>query len=416
MLLEFSVQNYRSIREMQTLSFIASPVKAKYPKLDISNIIDYEEQLKVLKSIAIYGANGSGKSNIVKALSDMLSLVEDSMINETLVRRIFFDKFNLNADTLSEPVFFQLQFVLDNKKFRYGFEINNSVVTAEWLYGPALKKEVYYFKREFNKISINKKHFTEAIDIPKGKTSETNLFLNVSVAYNGKVSKKIKNYLTNKILIDHGLSDSNFRLKTSEMLNQDESKKQILELLNIADFGINDIYEETIVRNIQREDVTHLPLKILKSSRNIFNNEGDIVGNRIMWMTQDESDGTNKMYNYSGAIIDSLLNGKALVLDEFDARLHPILAKRIVEMFNSPKLNVKNSQLLFMTHDTHLLDNSLLRRDQIYFTEKNTKGETYIYSLADINGVRNDASYEKDYIKGKYGGIPFVGDFETLFE
>ena len=111
--------------------------------------------------------------------------------------------------------------------------------------------------------------------------------------------------------------------------------------------AVNNIAAEIIVRNNQKDDITRQPLKILKSARNIYDNQGQIVGNRIMWMTQDESDGTNKIYNYSGAIIDSLLNGKTLILDEFDARLHPILTKRIVKMFNSPKLNTKNSQLLF---------------------------------------------------------------------
>ena len=100
----------------------------------------------------------------------------------------------------------------------------------------------------------------------------------------------------------------------------------------------------------------------------------------------------------------------------FDARLHPLLTRKLVKMFNSPVSNKKNAQLVFVTHDTNLLDNSLLRRDQIYFTEKNKCSETVLYSLVDFKGVRNDASYEKDYIKGKYGAIPFLGNCEKLFE
>ena len=133
-------------------------------------------------------------------------------------------------------------------------------------------------------------------------------------------------------------------------------------------------------------------------------------------MDSQESDGTLKFFNYSGAILDALEEGGTLIIDEFDARLHPLLTQKLVKMFNSPVSNKKNAQLIFVTHDTNLLDNSLLRRDQIYFTEKNKRSETVLYSLADFKGIRNDASYEKDYIKGKYGAIPFLGNFEKLFE
>jgi uncharacterized protein len=418
MLIEFSVQNFRSIREMQTLSFIASPIRSKNPEMDHNNSFLINDKTLLLKSLAIYGANGSGKSNVIKALNAMLNFIKDSMRNEDLSRRIFYEKYNLNADTLSEPLFFQLQFILKGKKYRYGFEINNSSVTAEWLYGPAQKKEIYYFKRENNKVRINSKYFPEGLEMPKGRTSETNLFLNVAFAYNGILSKQIKDYFVSKIYADDG-SDFIFRNVTSQMLLNDSSKKEILDFLNLADFGINDIYEEKFfARNnsTNNDDLEVKPIKILKTTRSIYDLKGEKVGNRVMWMNSDESEGTNKMYNYSGIIIDALLNGKILILDEFDASLHPVLTKKIVQMFNSSKLNKKNAQLVFVTHDTHLLDNSLLRRDQIYFTEKNTKGETMLYSLVEINGVRNDSSFEKDYIKGKYGAIPFIGDFDNLFD
>ena len=128
-----------------------------------------------------------------------------------------------------------------------------------------------------------------------------------------------------------------------------------------------------------------------------------------------ESEGTKKFFNYSSIFLEALKTGKALILDEFDAKFHPLLSRKIVELFNS-KANKANAQLFFVTHDSNLLDAKLLRRDQIYFAEKNKQGETSIYSLVDLQGVRNDASFEKDYIKGKYGAIPFLGNFEELFE
>lgn len=422
MITEFSVKNYRSIKEMQTLSMVAAPIKSKYPELDTNNVIKVSDKLSLLKSAAIYGANGSGKSNVVKALIAMMIFIRASFKDDQVGKR-FIEPFLLNTETPTQPTFFQLVFLLDNIRYRYGFEVFQNEVKSEWLFGTPDKSETYFFTREGSSIKINEKKYAEGKGLDD-KTSENNLFLNVVKAFNGKTSNRIISYFDQKITISAGITDNFFRETTVEFIKDVDLKNQIIGLLNLADLGILDVFHKKITRDdlpknphpILVKDVENGNLEIILSKRQLLDSNGNSAGNYFFDIDNQESDGTLKFFNYSGAIINALIEGGILVLDEFDARLHPMLTKKIVEMFNSPTINKNGAQLVFVTHDTNLLDNSLLRRDQIYFTEKNKLQETELYSLADFKGIRNDASYEKDYISGKYGAIPFLGDFEKLFE
>ncbi|HAQ19667.1 MAG TPA: hypothetical protein DCR40_10615 [Prolixibacteraceae bacterium] len=422
MIIEFSVKNYRSIKDLQTLSMVAAPIKSKYPELDANNIIPVSDKFSLLKSVAIYGANGSGKSNLVRALRTMLILINESFKNESL-GIILVEPFFLNLQSFKEPTFFQLIFICDEVRYRYGFEMLNGEIKSEWLFGTPDKKEVYFFTRADSNIQINEKQFSEGKGL-LDKTSKSNLFLNITKAFNGKISNLITNYLSKTISISGGISDNEFRERTKLLIKNELLKNQIIALMNHADFGIQDIFERSFkpedldensytskLKNIYGENFDSISTK-----RIIYNQEGKVLFENNWTMYFNESEGTLKFFNYSGVVIDALNNGTALILDEFDARLHPMLTKKLVEMFNSPTINRNGAQLVFVTYDTNLLDNSLLRRDQIYFTEKNKMQETVLYSLADFKGVRNDASYEKDYINGKYGAIPFLGDFEKLFQ
>jgi len=422
MIIEFSVKNYRSIKELQTLSMVAAPIKSKYSELDTNNVIPVSDKLSLLKSVAIYGANGSGKSNLIKAFYTMLIFIRDSFKNDQL-GEVIFEPFELNQESPNEPTFFQLIFVCEKIRYRYGFEVFDNVVKSEWLFGTPDKKEVYFFTRESSNIQINERQFSEGKDLVD-KTSENNLFLNIAKAFNGKVSKRIFDYLNYKIAISTGLTDHGFRNTTLTLLKHETLKQQIISLLNFADFGIHDVSQKKMTIDDLPEnppkdilaDVAAGNLEFIFSKHPVYNAEGENVGFRMFLMDGQESDGTQKFFNYTGVVSTTLLQGKVLILDEFDARLHPMLTKKLVEMFNSPILNKNGAQLIFVTHDTNLLDNTLLRRDQIYFTEKNKMQETVLYSLVDFKGVRNDASYEKDYINGKYGAVPFLGDFEKLFQ
>lgn len=420
MLIEFSVGNFRSFKDVQTLSFVAAPIKSKYPELDKQNVFEAGEKLKLLKTVGMYGANGSGKSNLVKAFLSFLIIIEFSFKDETIGSKYVWP-YILNSSTLNEKTFFQIIFEIYGKKYRYGFEIQKNIIKSEWLFGTASDNEVFFFTRELQEIKTNNTQFAEGFGI-KERTKDTNLFLNVAHAFNGQISKMIKDYFRFNILISAGIEDTPFKQQSLNMLENDEGRSKILELMSFADLGIQDVRNVEInTEKLNGENFqTLLELqgdkgrKILASSRTVYDSKGNVSSNVFFDFDQNESEGTKKYFSLSGAIIDALEDCKILFLDEFDARLHPLLTKKIVELFNSPKSNPKNAQLFFVTHDTNLLDPKLLRRDQIYFAEKNSKGESSIYSLTDLNGVRNDASFEKDYIQGKYGAIPFLGGFNKL--
>ena len=422
MIIEFSVKNFRSIKDLQVLSLIAAPIKSKYPDLDSDNTIRVTDKLSLLRTIAIYGANGSGKSNIVKAFIAMLIFIRDSFKDDKIGEQII-EPFELNTETIGAPTFFQLIFICQGIKYRYGFEVYKNKVISEWLFGTPEKKEVYFFTREGNEIRINENQFAEGKDLTD-KTSENNLFLNVCKAFNGLVSKRITEFFIRKIAISTGINDMAFRGITQFLMSDKSYKEKILSMLNMADFGVQDISNkknsaEELPKNTSKDllsDASTEKIEFILVKRPLFDAKGANKGDRTWIMDNQESDGTQKFFNYSGAVLNALNEGGTLVLDEFDARLHPSLTKKLVEMFQAPSVNKNGAQLIFVTHDTNLLDNTLLRRDQVYFTEKNKFSETQLYSLAEFKGIRNDASYEKDYIKGKYGAIPFLGNFEKLFE
>ena len=429
MLIEFSVGNFRSIKDLQTLSFVAAPMKEHLE----TNTFKASDKMRLLKSAGIYGANGSGKSNLVKALWAMLTFIT-APFDEKKKFSEYVEPFKANIATRDKATFFQIVFIADDKKYRYGFEYKQGKILAEWLFGTANKNEVEYFTRE-NKDIFIKEHFNEAVGL-ETKTRENNLLLNVAYEFNGEVSTTIFNYLSAIEVIkgiDKNIEDVTIRDITTDYLENLEDKKLLLELLNLSGSNIADlilISREKKIRGLKvNTNFRYLPVEIISqidlsshatyvennesdnliasitSKKNLFDENGNLIGQANFDFDKAESEGTKKLFNYAGVILNALKNSNVLIIDEFDARFHSNITKTIVKLFNSNKNQA--AQLFFVTHDTNLLDADLLRRDQIYFSEINLKGETTIFSLADFNGVRNDASFEKDYLKGKYGAIPY---------
>lgn len=417
MLVQFSVANYKSIRHKQTLSLQAAPIVSKDPEVDKKNVFTAPGDIELLKSAAIYGANASGKSNVIKALARMLNFIEKSFQDESQVNRVVF--FALDHDCAQMPIHFEIVFITNGNRYRYGFEITERKVSAEWLFGPANTNEVEYFTRLGDQININKSRFKEGFELPPGKTKSSTLFLNIVHAFNGPIAGEIKTFFQSKIMVSNGMLHANLRKRTLDMMENETLRKRITEFMRTADLGIEDI------NHVKVENLTpaeHSPIELLNESdeektrkilgtvRKVKNAPASSLP-YLFQFDEFESEGTKKLFAYSGPIITSLELGRTLVIDEFDSQLHPLLTRRIVELFNSIEFNSKNAQLVFVTHDTNLLDSALLRRDQIYFTEKNNDGETSLYSLINIGGVRNDVSYEREYMKGKYGALPYLSNF-----
>lgn len=416
MIVDFSVKNYRSIRDLETLAMNAARIVARQKEIDENNLIPFSNKLSLLKTKAIYGANASGKSTLMRALSSFVNIVVNSVKDEEILKK-HIDRFRLSAETNLQPTYFQLSFIMNEIHYRYGFEATATEIRTEWLFGTPGKKETPFFTREGNEIRVNENQFQEGakvIDLYKQSGNDiarsNSLFLTANRSFNQGLAKEIVDYISSYILIS-GLTDFRMHLIAEESLGNEPLRRKLVELLKLADTGIEDIVRKEF-RDKQPANSAVQYLTVTRHKH--LDKEGNPAKPIDLYMFMDESEGTKKMFEISPAIFQSLEQGRVLVMDEFDARFHPLLSRKIVELFNSAAN--KNAQFIFATHDTNLLSPGLLRRDQICFVEKDQQGASHFYSLADFKGVRNDASFEKDYISGKYGAIPFLGDFQSILE
>ncbi|MEH1828086.1 MAG: ATP-binding protein [Nostoc sp.] len=423
MLIEFSVGNYRSFKEQVTFSMVAANLVAKDKKLDENNIFEIDDDLKLLKSAAIYGANASGKSNLATALGFMRWFMINSSKETQSTEKIGIERFKLSTETEDKPSFFEIVFLINGKRYRYGFEATIEKVVSEWLFDVPKIKETRLFERKLNKISVSKRFKADGI---QQKTRHNALFLSVSAQFNVRIAQKILDWLTNRVALISTLNDIGYRGYTVSCLMDNENKDEIFQLLKKLDLGFSDVKveeSEITADSLPKELPDELKNLILKnvegklsSVQTIhqkFDGKGSLVSTEIFNLDEQESEGTKKVFALAGPLVDTLKNSKVLIVDEFDARIHPLISRAIVELFNSNETNPNNAQLIFMTHDTNLLNNKLFRRDQIWFTEKNRYGATDLYSLAEYN-VSNDASFESDYIQGRYGAIPYIGNLNHL--
>jgi AAA15 family ATPase/GTPase len=419
MLLEFTVGNYLSFKDKKTMSLNASAIK-EYAE---TNLI-HTERYTLLKGSVIYGANSSGKSNLIKAMSTMRRLVLQSF-KQSSTYELNIKPFLLQAENENKPSFFEIVFLIENVKYRYGFEVDNTSIKAEWLFEAKKKAEKPLFIRENDVIEV-KPGFEEGIYLEE-KTRDNALFLTVVDQFNGKTAKAIMGWFNNFITIS-GLSHENYKEITFNLLGKKETNYLLQNFYNNADLGFEKVllidkkdeaanifedYYQPISKNFKYSSPDEkMDVKTTHKKYNLQNKE---VGSVDFDMDSQESSGTKKLFNMSGPIFDVLMNGGVLVVDELDASLHPLLTLAITKLFNSNEHNPKNAQLIFATHDTNLLHYGEYRRDQIYFVEKDQYGASDLYSLVEYKEtVRNDRSFEKDYIQGRYGAIPFIGNLQIL--
>ncbi|PUZ23808.1 hypothetical protein GA0116948_108130 [Chitinophaga costaii] len=423
MLLEFSVGNYLSFKTKTTLSLLATPIKEH---LD-TNIFS-SNRYDLLKGAVIYGANASGKSNFIKAMSTMRRLVLQSF-EQSSADELDVIPFLLNVETENTPSSFEAIFIIDNVRYRYGFEVDNRAVHAEWLFEAPKQAEKPLFIRENDGIEVMK-GFPEGKDLEE-RTRDNALFLAVADQFNGKIAKKIMQWYNNFFTIS-GLSHEGYKGVTFGMLENKLTSSTLLNFYKKLDLGFDDIsiskkpfdpkeLPNDMPESLVKQLVTDLEgaFKIdIKTIHKKYNSKGKLVGNVEFDMRSQESSGTNKLFNISGPVFDVLNDGGVLVIDELDASLHPLLTLAVTKLFNSKEFNQNNAQLIFATHDTNLLYYGNYRRDQIYFVEKDSYGSSDMYSLVEYKEegktIRKDRSFEKDYIEGRYGAIPFIGNLSNV--
>lgn len=425
MLIEFSVANYRSFKEQVTFSMVAANLVAKDKKLDENNVFEIDKELKLLKSAAIYGANASGKSNLATALGFMRWFMINSSKETQSTEKIGVERFKLSTETEAKPSFFEIVFLMSGKRYRYGFEATIEKVVSEWLFYVPKSKETKLFERKLDKISVSKTYKADGI---QQKTRHNALFLSVSAQFNVQIAEKILDWLTNRVQLISGLDDRGYRGYTVNCLMNNENKNEIIQLLNKLDLGFGDIKVEEIEVTVDSwssevpDEIKSIILKngarkvtTVQTMHQKFDKKVNPVSTEIFNLYVQESEGTQKVFALAGPLVDTLKNGRVLIIDELDARIHPLISHAIVELFNSNETNPNNAQLIFMTHDTNLLNNKLFRRDQIWFTEKNRYGATDLYSLAEYK-IPDDAPFESDYIQGRYGAIPYIGNLNHLID
>jgi AAA15 family ATPase/GTPase len=392
-------------------------------ELDKNNVFKVNQNFSLLKSAAIYGANASGKSNLILALYFMQSFVINSSKLQ-ITDKINLEKFRLSSETEDKPSFFKIVFHLDNKIYEYSFEVTQERVISEGLSCTPKTRKTNIFSREKDKIKYSKS-LLKGKDV-KDLTKKNTLFLSIAAQFNDPLAGKILLWFS-RLKIISGSQFENLRQLSLDYLSREPNlKNEIVFLIKKLDLSIKDMSVEvgrTSLDNFHKDIPDRVKNKEFRLDNYIYNSietyhekydlEGRIIGLESFQMNKHESRGTQKIFALLAPVLSALKKSEVLIIDELDSLLHPLMAIAIIGLFNSKITNPKNAQLIFATHDVNLLSNQLFRRDQIWFTEKNRQEATDLYSLVEFD-IDNNASFEQDYIQGRYGAIPFIGDLSKV--
>ena len=432
MLLQFSLKNFRTFKDAATLSLIASNYDKETRELD-NILFDEKRRLRLLKSAVVFGANASGKSKLIEAFNFMRYFVLKSSKQGQKGDEINVHPFSLSSETENEPSYFEIIFIHKEVLYRYGFEATRQKVISEWLFYKPKTKEIELFYREEDHFEFHDRKFTKGKTVIKeGLVRDNALLISVAAQFNDQTSIDALEWF-DRLKILSGLNESGYQGYTMSKTEDPNHKKKILDLLKAADLGIRDInlkkldlaklpsnlpieLKEKIIKEVnENEDEVEFISDVL-TSHQVYDSLKRPVDNTKFSLNDDESSGTKKFFALTGPILNVIENGYTLVVDELDSKLHPNLVCKLASLFNSRELNPRNAQLIFNTHDTNLLNSHLFRRDQIWFTEKNKYGEAHLYSLSDFKSdeVKKSEPFEENYIRGKYGAIPFLGFFDNL--
>jgi AAA15 family ATPase/GTPase len=419
MIAEFTIENYRSFKERQTFSLIST----KSNELSYSNTFEINGKVRFLKSAVFYGANAGGKSNFFYALKFFLKFAVTSGPRKQAGDPIETEPFALSRQTEAAPSQFEIIFYVFDKnneaiRYRYGFSVSPQKVEYEYLFAVNNIREVTLFTRQGQEIECTA-HFREGA---RGRTSvrENCTFLSVCAQNNGEISGRIINYFRG-IQVISGLTDRVVFPK--DVIEDPLYQKKIVDFLQFADIHILDMKVESVPsasNSIPNQRTLYGGIFTVEKKVDLFFGhayyDGEEAAGQRYLPKDAESSGTRKLFLYSRSILRSLENGLPLFIDEFDSLLHPLIIESIIKLFNSPLTNPKNAQLVVSCHAVNILTNKLLRRDQVWFCEKDRYGATDLYSLAEYKEpVRNDAAFSKNYLQGKYGAVPYINEIAFHF-
>ena len=414
MILFFKVGNYRCINEPITINFNSSAI-SEHKETNTIRIKGHS----VLRSILIYGHNASGKSKLIEALIFMRWFAINSATESQAGGPINVEAFRLNPDTETAPSLFEIGFQIDRQKYRYGFEADSRQVHNEWLFEIGATVDHLLFVRKKEEFEINETKFSNAENLEK-RTRKNALFLSVASQWNVQKAEKIISWFQ-KINTIHGVHNEMFRSSTLELMQNEKEREQVIKFIQEADLGIDNM--KASPRKFYKREIRDIPSETqhflvneefpeIYTYHSKFDDKGSLVGVAQFSMEIEESEGTRKFFNLIGVFLKAIKENRLIIVDELDASLHSVLTKAILKLLNSNKTG-SSAQLLATSHDTALLDRDLLRRDQIYFIEKNQFGASQLTSLVEYQ-VRKEAPFDKNYLEGRYGAIPFISEFENI--
>jgi AAA15 family ATPase/GTPase len=394
MLVEFTVGNYRSFKEPQTLSLEASSITEF--KDNISNL----GERRLLKTVGVYGSNGSGKSNLLKAIDTMQNIIRTSAISNSD------DQFNIEPFALvigyeNKPTLFEGIFAEGEITFKYGFEITKDKIWKEYLYQiEPENKEL--FERTEQKIDLCNE--LNEVEFLTKFTKPNTLFLSLLDQFNIPIMLKPIWLALNKFsFFEHGFSNI-FIERTTDQFDNIVDDEKLNNLIKNLDLSIYSVGERVIKTSFGIESIKKIPT----SKHKVYNDLGEQIGFKEFELNKFESAGIKKLYNLGKFLLNIFDQGNILIIDEIEEHLHLFQTLHIISMFNSNE-NTNGAQLIFTTHDTNLLTHGELRRDQIYFTEKSNVEATILYSLAEFKEEgKKTKKFQEDYLKGRYGAIPFI--------
>lgn len=420
-LIEFSVDNFRSIKDRVTLSMVSTPKNT-------TNAFR-KGRYNLHTSAVIYGANASGKSTILSAFDFMKRLVLnlDKVIQST--DELAHEPFLLSTTTADNSSLFEVSFVVDEVKYRYGFDADKNRVYSEWLYRlESGRSETLLFMRDADEqpeYKINERAFKEGVGL---KALPNTLFLWKCDQEGSAIAKTILTWFKSVNVLNGMRYSAYGAFSTEQVKNNEAFRARITQLVESSDFGISGIQAHE--QDMSDEDLDDLAMTKkhwdllknrqglkrvgIKTIHKVYDENLNEVKEAVFDLDKQESDGTQKFFCLSAPFIDTINHGMVLLVDELDASLHPLLTIALVSMFNDPEINTKGAQLIFISHDTNLLNQSLFYKSQIWFAEKDKYGATHLHSLDQYKDVRKAHNIEKHYIQGQFGAIPFLGDFKKV--
>lgn len=415
-LIEFSVANFRSFRERQTLSMVAS--SAPEHREENTFPTGMKSLPAVLKTSVIYGPNASGKSNLVKALRFMQDFIVTSAKKGQEGDEIDVSVFAFDDSSNDLPSEFEVIFTDGDVRYHYGFAVDSVRVWKEWLIAYPGRSPQTWIERSYDP-DTGQYVWGRSSNL-KGKkalwqeaTRANALFLSTAVQLNSDQLKPVLSWFRSKLRIMYDVVKPSYTVKKCKDIN---IKNQVLHFLQAADISISDVqFEDIDISDVSLDP--NIPPAIAEELRKTLEGKKrtfiefvhEVDGKQFTMPSELESDGTNKVFALAGPWLDVLENGRVIVVDELNNSLHPMMVRFLVKLFHNPTVNQSGAQLIMTTHDTTLMDKDVLRRDQIWFVEKDRCKCSRIYPLTEFS-PRNKEALEKGYLQGRYGAIPYIGE------